>query len=257
MDDNDSTVTPKATKVGFSYAWWTPFGIFERIDNQQSETRRRITQNVIATVLAASILAVLGFIWSHWATLAGGSKTFLNFLESPIQLKLWILLLVIMVGYVAGWCIYRIRFKSGVNVKVQLAHGAMRILKKAISNSEIKTDCQITLKQRVQGKEQTSTVLTVFVKNNGQLANTLMQIGVNYQDGSSRGRYLGNSNRGITIGPNTTLTIGMDTLEPLLYDYEHGQKAKVLWVKDHLNIKHIITDSESKVTMYFVDETYG
>ena len=258
MDKNYTSETPNTEKAAFQHAWWTPFGLFERIDSQQSETRRRITQNVIGTILAASIIAIISLIWSHWDTLAGGSKTIFNLLRSPVQLKLWILLLAIVGCLSFTWLIYRARnkprnFKNGPDTNT----APYAIPPKTLNNDALGTNCEIITKRRIPGKGKTSTTLTVLVKNNGKLATCLLLVGADYHDESSRGHYLGTKNIGITLVPNASTSFGMDILEPLLYDYEHEQRAKRLWIKDISNTKHVITNSESNVRLYFVDETYG
>jgi hypothetical protein len=97
-------------------AKWSPFRLFEWIDSHPSESRRRITQNLISGLIVATILAICGIVWNlawtHKDILTRFSKWSFDLLQSPIQLQLWILLIVLIMLFGFAWIIYWIRGKN-------------------------------------------------------------------------------------------------------------------------------------------------
>lgn len=74
--------------------WYSPLRLLEWIDKHPSETTRGVIQATISGVIVATILGTTGFIWKHSSWFTDGSSSILTILQTPIQLKIWIVLLL-------------------------------------------------------------------------------------------------------------------------------------------------------------------
>ena len=97
----------------------SPLSLFEWIDNHPSESRRRITQSLISSLIGATILSVVGLAWTRRHALVEMPQRVMDFLKSSIEVELWILLLVLVAGFGAAWFIHWIRAKNKIIAELQ------------------------------------------------------------------------------------------------------------------------------------------
>ena len=109
---NDKNRTKKPARL-------SPLSLFEWIDNHPSESRRRITQSLISSLIAATVLSIVGLAWTRRHTLAEMPTRVMDFLKSSIEVELWILLLVLVAGFGAAWFIHWVRAKNKIIAELQ------------------------------------------------------------------------------------------------------------------------------------------
>jgi hypothetical protein len=88
--------------------WWR-FSLFEWIDKQPSESKRRVFQNIVSYSIWAAIAATFTFIVVKRYWIIDGSKSIWNFLQSPILLQIWSILLIVIS---VVWNFYMLRKKT-------------------------------------------------------------------------------------------------------------------------------------------------
>ena len=85
---------------------YSPLRFFDWIDSHPSETTRRVIQGVITTIVSTAFLGTGAFIWTHGSWFASGSNFILQFLKSPIQLQIWV---IVLIAITAFWFSYFFR----------------------------------------------------------------------------------------------------------------------------------------------------
>ncbi len=118
MSEPEPTQTPK----------WSPLRpfdwLFKWIESHERESEKRF----LTTLLAAIVCGVAGWagkeIWGNWdyitSHLADGSKLFWNFMQFPIQLKLWIILIPLCLIFCGLWIAYGLRTKRAKQFKIDI-----------------------------------------------------------------------------------------------------------------------------------------
>ena len=100
---------------------------FKWIDRFESESTRRIIQNLITYFLWAIIVGTGLWIWAKRDWFASQSKSFWNILQYPIQLKLWIILIA---AFAITWRLFLRRQKQAIKAEGRANDGQQSLLLK-------------------------------------------------------------------------------------------------------------------------------
>jgi hypothetical protein len=249
-------------------AKWSPFRLFEWKDSHPSESRRRITQNLISGLVLAAITAIGGILWSHKDIMARFAHWLVVLLQSSIQLQLWILLLVMIMLFGFAWIIYWIRGKF---IKITELESKIKALTPR-STEEILNE--IAKRNRLLPNLITKSVfypridpteddrhgrrpyIHIEAANDSQRPIILTQLVVEYDDGHWRGSYVYNQDQedkmaGVRLNDQEKYEVGQDDFQFLVVNNETGEGARDFWFLDTLGNKHPITDIKANLERYW------
>jgi|ERR1039457_2077016 hypothetical protein len=252
-------------------AKWSPFRLFKWIDSHPSESRRRITQNLISGLVVATIVAVCGIIWNlawtHKDILTKFPKWFFDLLQSPIQLKLWILLLALIILFGVAWFVYWIRgkIKKIAELEAQIVKHTPQttdeILEKLYQQKR-KTKNLVTKSwyyPKIEpNKEHNGRNAHVKIEaaNDSERPIILTELVAEYDDGSCRSIYVygqtnGNNTQGVQLKDQERHVVDMDDLQYLIVNPDTDKAAKDFWFVDSLGNKYPVKDAKQNLELYF------
>jgi hypothetical protein len=248
-------------------AKWSPFRLFEWIDSHPSETRRRITQNLISGLLLATITATAGLVWTNKSTMEKIPKWSLDLLQSPIQVQLWFLLLVLLILFGMAWFIYWIR---GKNKKIAKLEATIKTLTPRTTD-EILNDIYQRQRKSIRlvtkswfypkidstdDRHGRDAHVKIEAANDSERPIILTELVAEYDDGSWRSIYVyrqndENKTQGVQLNDQEKYTVDEDTFDFMVIDKESGEGATDFWFVDSLGNKYPVTDIKKNLELYF------
>jgi hypothetical protein len=140
----------------------SPLRLIDWIDNHESETTRRIFQGII--IIGIGSFATL--IYQQRETLKtwlfSNSKSFLTFLQLPVQLQVWLILLAILGGFAGLWIFYSGNKKNKLPDFIDEIKAQEKIRPKTFPLPPIRSDLRTSDEELSQSTKTKKNVRTEF-----------------------------------------------------------------------------------------------